>query len=68
MSIRNRWIIRKCKSRCSASIEFLFYNFEVIFIMKKIIGIILIVVGIISTSIGGVTLFNVKSNVASRRI
>ena len=33
--------------------------------MKKIIGIILIVVGIISTSIGAVTLFNVKSNVAS---
>lgn len=33
--------------------------------MKKIIGIILIVVGIISTFIGGVTLFNVKSNVAS---
>lgn len=33
--------------------------------MKKIIGIILIVVGIISTSIGVVTLFNVKSNVAS---
>lgn len=33
--------------------------------MKKIIGITLIVVGIISTSIGGVTLFNVKPNVAS---
>ena len=32
--------------------------------MKKIIGIILIVVGIISTSIGGVTLFNVKSKKA----